>query len=113
MKPRLLKVSLKPQHSFSIRNDVVPYFFKELHFHPEIEIAFIQKENGTQFIGNHIHHFKAGDIIMVGADIPHLWKCDEKYFEGNIKLKAEATVVHFLTNAFGNDFFEVPENFEI
>ncbi|MEO8770109.1 MAG: AraC family transcriptional regulator [Ferruginibacter sp.] len=110
MKPKLLKVALKPQHSFSVRHDAVPHFFKELHFHPEIELVHIHKGSGTQFLGNHIQHFKPGDMIMVGSDIPHLWKCDDAYFKEGSKLKAEATVVHFLPEAFGSDFFLLPEN---
>ena len=110
MKPKLLKVSLQPQQSFSVRNDTVNYFFKELHFHPELELVHIKKGSGTQFIGNHIQHFKAGDMILVGPDIPHLWKCDEQYFVENSKLKAEATVIHFLPAALGEDFFNLPEN---
>ena len=110
MKPKLLKVSLQPQQSFSVRHDSVPYFFKELHFHPELELVHIKKGSGTQFIGNHIQHFKAGDMIIVGSNIPHLWRCDEPYFKRNAKLKAEATVIHFLPEAFGESFFELPEN---
>lgn len=110
MKPKLLKVSLQPRQSFSVRHDVVPYFYKELHFHPEMELVYIQKGSGTQFIGNHIQSFKAGDMILVGQDIPHLWKCDEQYCKGNPKLKAEATVIHFLPCALGEHFFDLPEN---
>lgn len=113
MKPRLLKVSLQPQQSFSVRHDVVPYFFKELHFHPEMELVYIQKGSGTQFIGNNIQNFKAGDMILVGSDVPHLWKCDEQYCKANTRLKAEATVIHFLPWALGEQFFNLPENHEL
>lgn len=113
MKPRLLKVSLQPQQSFSVRHDVVPYFYKELHFHPELELVFIQRGSGTQFIGHHIQSFKAGDMILVGAGVPHLWKCDEQYHKGNARLKAEATVIHFLPGALGEQFFNLPENYKL
>jgi AraC-like DNA-binding protein len=110
MKPKLLKVALKPQQSFSVRHDAVPFFYKELHFHPELELVHIQKGSGTQFLGNHIQHFKAGDMILVGPDIPHLWKCDKQYFQEKPLLKAAATVVHFLPGALGTGFFLLPEN---
>lgn len=113
MKPRLLKVSLQPQQSFSVRNDVVPYFFKELHFHPETELVYIRKGSGTQFIGNHVQNFKAGDMILVGPGLPHLWKCDEQYWKGNPSLKAEATVIHFLPCSLGEQFFLLPENHQL
>jgi AraC-like DNA-binding protein len=113
MKPKLIKIALRHQQSFSVRYDAVPFFFKELHFHPEIELVYIHKGSGTQFLGNHLQHFKAGDMILVGSGISHLWKCDEAYFAGNSTLRAEATVVHFLTDALGKEFFLLPENIPI
>lgn len=110
MKPKLLKISLLPQQSFSIRQDAVPHFFSELHFHPEIELVHIKKGSGTQFVGSHLQNFSSGDMIMVGSNLPHLWKCADEYFEGNTNLQAEATVIHFLPDCFGNSFFDLPEN---
>ena len=113
MNPKLLKVPIKRLESFSVRHDAVPYFYKELHFHPEIELVHIHKGNGTQIIGPHIQNFKAGDLIMVGPHLAHLWRCNKQYFNKHSKLKAEATVVHFLPEALGVDFFLIPENIKI
>ncbi len=49
-------------------------------FHEEIELIYFHKGSGTQFIGDHIQHFKAGDIVLVGSNLPHYWKYDEVYF---------------------------------
>lgn len=113
MKPKLLKISLLPQQSFSVRQDSVPYFFKELHFHPEVELVHIHKGTGTQFLGNRLDHFKSGDMILVGANLAHLWKSDPQYFSNNKKLKSEATVIHFRPDCLGKDFFDLPENASI
>jgi AraC-like DNA-binding protein len=110
MKPQLLKIALQPLQSFSVRKDSVPYFFNALHFHPEIELVYIEEGSGTQFVGNHLQHFKAGDMVFAGSNLPHLWKCDDEYFHPQSKLRAKATVIHFLPEAFGNDFFEMPEH---
>lgn len=106
MKPKLLKISLQPQQSFSVRHDHVPYFFKELHFHPEVELVHIIRGTGTQFVGNHLHSFKPGDMVMVGSNLPHLWKCDADYFKPKSTLKAESYVIHFLPNVFGDAFIK-------
>ena len=68
MKPHLLKVSVGPHYSFSIRKDKVPYFYNRLHFHPEIELVLIEKGSGTQFIGDSIGRFETGDINLVHAN---------------------------------------------
>lgn len=110
MKPKLLKISLHPRQSFSVRHDKVPFFYKELHFHPEVEIVHILEGTGMQFVGNHLHSFKPGDMILVGSNLPHLWKCDTAYFKTNSSLKAASYVIHFLPTVFGEDFFKIPEN---
>ncbi|HAI83099.1 MAG TPA: AraC family transcriptional regulator [Chitinophagaceae bacterium] len=113
MKPKPLKVSIAPSTTISVRFDALPYFYKELHFHPEIEIVLVHKGTGTQFVGNTLKRFKDGDLTLLGSNVPHLWKCDDAYFKQSKKLKAEATVIHFLPETFGNQFWSLPENEKI
>lgn len=105
-----LKINLQPEHSFSARHDVVPFFFNKLHYHPEIELVYIIKGTGKQFIGDSIHNFKSGDMILVGENIPHLWRSDEKYFSKKAASACEAYVVHFTGDCFGQAFFHLSEN---
>lgn len=110
MKPHLLKIPLKPEHSFNIRYDIVPHFYKQWHYHPEIELVYIIKGSGRQFIGNDIHHFKPGDMILLGSNLPHLWRSDAKFLRKNSRQKLEAIVIHFLPDCFGDQFFRISEN---
>lgn len=110
MKPHLLKIHLIPENSFSVRYDVVPHFYNKWHFHPEFELVHIIKGSGQQFIGDNVHIFKAGDMLLLGSNLPHLWKSDEKYFQDNPDMKMEAIVIHFMPDCFGKDFFALPEN---
>jgi AraC-like DNA-binding protein len=110
MNPHLLKVSTAPHQSFNIRHDVVPYFYNRWHFHPEVELLHIQKGTGIQFIGDSIQRFKKDDVILVGANLPHLWRCDDTYFQKNKILRAQSTVVHFREDFWGERFLEIPEN---
>lgn len=110
MNPHLLKVSTAPHQSFNIRHDVVPYFYNRWHFHPEVELLHIQKGTGIQFIGDSIQRFKKDDVILVGANLPHLWRCDDAYFQKSKMLKAQSTVAHFREDFWGETFLELPEN---
>jgi AraC-like DNA-binding protein len=110
MNPHLLKISLEPEHSFSIRYDVVPYFYKQWHYHPEIELVYIIKGSGRQFIGDDIHHFKPGDMILLGSNLSHLWRSDAKFLRKGSRLRVEAIVIHFLPDCFGTSFFQISEN---
>lgn len=110
MKPHLLKIHLQPDHSFSVRHDVVPHFYNKWHHHPELELVHIIKGSGRQFIGDHVHHFKSGDMILLGADLPHYWRSEDSYFTPDSQQKCEAIVVHFMPNFLGDTFFNLPEN---
>ena len=113
MKPHLLKIPLKPEHSFNVRYDIVSHFYNKWHYHPEVELVYIIKGSGRQFIGDNIHHFKPGDMILLGTNLPHLWRSDEKFLKKNSKLKVEAIVIHFMLDCFGEHFFDLPENKEL
>lgn len=110
MKPHLLLVPVGPNQTFSVRCDILPNFLNRWHFHAEIELIHIVKGFGTQFIGASIYHFNPGDLILVGANLPHYWKCDDIYFENHPNLKVEAKVIHFSEDFLGPKFVNLPEN---
>jgi len=110
MKPQLLKVSNNLVTSFSARRDNVPYVNNRWHYHAEVELIYFKKGNGTQFIGDHIKRFRSGDVVLVGAHLPHYWKFDDVYFEENEKNNADVVVIHFNESFWGNHFLDLPEN---
>ncbi len=110
MKPQLLKVPLNDDFSFSVRRDIVPYFYNQWHYHPEIELIHLEEGSGTQFVGDDIRHFQAGDLLLIGSDLPHYWRCDEKYFTADSEDLVKATVVHFRDDFWGKAFLQLPEN---
>ncbi|HEY0054630.1 MAG TPA: AraC family transcriptional regulator [Pedobacter sp.] len=113
MKPQLLKVEPGLNYSFSIRHDTVPYFHNRWHYHPEIELLYVEKGSGTQFVGDSIQRFSEGDVLLIGSNLPHYWRCDESYFQNSPDIKAEATVVHFLPTFWSEKFLDLPENKKI
>jgi len=110
MKPQLLKVSNNLVNSFSARRDKVPYINNRWHYHAEVELIYFKKGNGTQFIGDNIKRFSSGDIVLVGAHLPHYWKFDDSYFNDEEANNADVIVVHFCENFWGNHFLSLPEN---
>jgi len=113
MRPQLLKVSKEPQHSFSVRQDIVPYVNNRWHYHAEVELIHFKKGEGTQFIGDNIKRFKAGDVVLVGANLPHYWRFDDSYFEEGAPVAADVRVAHFCENFWGSQFLQLPENVHI
>ncbi len=110
MRPQLLKVSREPRHSFSVRQDVVPYINNRWHYHPEVELIHFKNGEGTQFIGDSIQRFKPGDVVMVGANLPHYWRFDDLFFEETTATAADIRVAHFCEDFWGQQFLQLPEN---
>ena len=110
MKPLLLKVFTDPTSSFGIRRNIMPDVYNQLHYHPEIEISCIEEGSGTLFTGENIRPYKAGDIIMIGSNMPHFWKCDSRDDDMNTEQHTRATVLHFEKNFWGPAFLELQEN---
>jgi AraC-like DNA-binding protein len=113
MRPQLLKVLKGPGHSFSIRQDLVPHINNRWHYHRELELIHFKKGEGTQFIGDNIKRFKAGDVALVGSNLPHYWRFDDSYFEENAKVSADVRVAHFCEDFWGSNFLDLPENVSI
>ncbi len=110
MKSQLLRVPIGSESSFSVRQDVVLHFYDRWHYHPELELLHIEQGSGTQFVGDTIQNFQPGDVLLIGANLPHYWRCDQKYFDNQAELFAQATVVHFRADFWGDAFLKLPEN---
>lgn len=109
MKPHFHKVPLPLQSSFGVRHDIYSNFGSLWHYHPEWELHYVIKGEGVRLIGDNISHFSAGEIVLLGGDIPHAWICKEEYFQQHSNLEAEAIVLHFHPDSLGQTFLELPE----
>ena len=87
----------------------LPYFYQYLHRHDEWQITLIIKGEGTLIAGNEMHAFRSGDIFVIGAKLPHLFKSNPEYFAGDKGKKIKACSLYFnSTGAFG-PLFDLPE----
>jgi len=80
-------------------NDFAPKW----HFHPEIELVYVNGGSGKRHIGNHISNYTNGDLVLIGANLPHFGFTDR--LTGN---KSEV-VIQFREDFLSKDFFETPE----
>ncbi|TFF38907.1 AraC family transcriptional regulator [Mucilaginibacter psychrotolerans] len=113
MKPQLLKLSQNAIHSFSARRDTMPNVNSRWHYHTEVELVYFKNGDGTQFVGDNISSFSSGDVVLLGANLPHYWKFDDKYFNKEQPAAADISVVHFDQNFWGEAFMSLPENIGI
>lgn len=109
MKPHFYKIPITSTNSFIIRHDQKTNFGKLWHYHPELELHFIIKGNGVQYIGDSVQRFSDGDMILLGENLPHTWRCSEEYFQENQEAEVEAIVLQFHPKCFGKCFYDLPE----
>ncbi|BCU78042.1 AraC family transcriptional regulator [Luteolibacter sp. LG18] len=76
--------------------------WSEWHYHREWELVFVQSGSGVRCIGSSVEKFSTGDLVIIPGDLPHAW-----HWHGGKPLRC--TVLHFLPQAWGDAFWEIPE----
>jgi AraC-like DNA-binding protein len=108
-RPQLHKLPIAADASFIYHKWDCIYFDKPWHFHEEFELVYIKKGTGTRFIGNSVGHFQEGDLVLIGSNIPHLYRNTEEYYETGNLLNSSSIFIHFTRDFLGNQFFDIPE----
>lgn len=86
-------------HSFTINEFKLDYFDSPWHFHPEFELTYIASGTGTRFIGDSAESFEKGDLVLIGKNVPHYWRCNESFYEHKGKV-AHSVVLQFESSLF-------------
>ena len=104
-KPSFQKITPTFGSSIYVKQYVDRIWNKEpyWHFHPEMELIYIEGGSGRRHIGNHLSYFQDGDLIFIGANLPHYGFTDR--LTGN---KRE-TVVQMTEDFLGETFLSLPE----
>ena len=55
-----------------------PRYVLPLHKHVEYEIMLFTQGSGKQFVGEGVSDYKAGDMALIGSNVPHLHLCHTK-----------------------------------
>lgn len=108
MKAFFEKIPAIEEMSFLARGIVIPYFDAPLHYHPEYELTLIVKGNGKRFVGDSIENFEAGDLVLLGSNLPHFWRSDKNFYENEEPI-SEAIVIQFSTDFVKNILEKLPE----
>nr|WP_294894539.1 AraC family transcriptional regulator [uncultured Pedobacter sp.] len=112
MNPHLLKIPLAIDESFSVRSDISKVFYNQWHYHPEIELIYVVQGTGTGFFGNSVRNINDDDLILIGANLPHMFKSDVEDTLSNSDKITESIVIHFLPSILAS-FLQLPENKKI
>ncbi|MCF7561254.1 AraC family transcriptional regulator [Sabulilitoribacter multivorans] len=91
---------------FQVDKDIK--FYDKLHQHEEIQISFVVEGEGTLLVGDRVNYYKKGDVLVIGGNLPHVFKSDLNASEQSYMLS-----LFFTESSFGDHFFYLEELKEI
>lgn len=77
------------------------------HFHPEHQLTLVLKSRGYRVVGDSLAPLSAGDLVLVGSNLPHVWHQDEG--SGRDRNAVHAIVIRFAGDFLGDHFLQRPE----
>ena len=108
---KVLQFTIPVAHDKSViaQQDELPYFYPHLHRHKEAQVTWILAGEGTLIAGNNMHAFQSGEIYVLGADQPHLFKSSPEYFQTGNKKAVKTLTIFFDPNGSLASLFDLPE----
>lgn len=103
-KPTLEKIYPGPDNSvFVHQHSEQRANFPFWHFHPELELVYVDKGQGKRHIGSHLSYFHNSQLLLIGANLPH------HGFSDRLTTRGSETIVQFKPDFMGEGFLNMPE----
>jgi AraC-like DNA-binding protein len=74
------------------------------HFHTEHELILTLRCPGYRLVGDHIAELAPNDLVLIGANLPHIWQREETPPGKPVHF----LIVQFTEEALGRDFWNLP-----
>ncbi|MCB1076538.1 MAG: AraC family ligand binding domain-containing protein [Verrucomicrobiae bacterium] len=81
------------------------------HFHPEYQLGLFIGGAGHRIVGDDISPLEAGEVSLLGPNLPHVWQFEETAVPSAPEV--HAIIVYFREDSLGSDFFAQPEAADI
>lgn len=102
MKILPFKIPKTEKEALIYQENIEQVFYDQLHQHEEIQISYIYKGSGTLLVGDSINDYKEGDILVIGENIPHVFRSNTSASPESVML-----TLFFTKTSFGKDFFSL------
>jgi len=87
----------------------IPCLDSSWHYHPQFELLYISQSFGIRFVGDSVSQFSPGELVLVGPNLPHLWRNDPSYYKEGDENRVKTIVIKFSRNFVGEGTFNNPE----
>lgn len=95
MKAKFIEVSPPSKKTIHIKLVDQEFLNFPLHFHELCELVLILESYGKRIVGNSVDNFDVGDLVLMGPNIPHIWRNDPLFQKQHADLRAKAIVIYF------------------
>ncbi|MFD2905059.1 AraC family transcriptional regulator [Sphingobacterium anhuiense] len=95
MKAQFIELSPPNEKTILIKQVDQEFLSNPLHFHELCELVLILESYGKRVVGNHVDSFSAGDLVLMGPNIPHIWRNDDIFLNPQHNERARAIVLYF------------------
>ena len=85
-----------------------PHLSYPVHRHDEYELVIMTSGTGREYIGQAVADYRAGDMTLIGRDIPHLHLCDTMTGRKTGK-GSTCEILYFSANLFPENMSGIPE----
>lgn len=109
MRAAIHKSSIPDYQLFTVKYLEAQHFDPSWHSHSEYQLFVPLEGTGTRFIGDSIKNFTPNELILIGSNLPHLWRSDEGYFEKNSGLKVSGIVIYLQESFLGSHLMDKNE----
>jgi hypothetical protein len=109
MKVVQFTIPVEINNSTHLQEDKLPHFYEQLHRHTEIQITWVISGEGTLIAGNTMQRFQSGDLFVIGANQPHLFKNDPSYFDETNRKSIHSLNLFFNPTGFIEKLLAFPE----
>lgn len=89
--------------SFTFKKHDIIHNSNFWHYHPEIELAYVNGGSGRRQVGSHISYYNNGDLTLIGSNLPHCGFTDGQTGNKN------KIVIQMKPDFLGKHFFDIPE----
>lgn len=79
------------------------------HYHPELELIYFIKGKTSGIIGDGFQEFDEGDLVLLGADFPHVLQEHVDYKGMNFETQPFGLIIQFIEDFLGKEFITKPE----
>lgn len=95
MKAHLLDLPQTATNGLQFKKVDTLHLDNPFHFHKKCELVWIENGFGKRIVGDHVDNFAAGDLVLLGKDLPHIWQTDSASSHDRVPSRTKATVLYF------------------